>query len=109
MPAPLSAVVFHILLALADQKRHGYDIAGQVAEQSGGSVRPGPATLYGTLQRLLDRGWIAEVEAPAGGDEGRGFYRLPATGRQAGEAEIDRMEGLVRKARFAKAKQATSK
>jgi DNA-binding PadR family transcriptional regulator len=108
MASPLSSIVLHILLALADGKRHGYAIAEEAAEQSEGAVRLGPATLYGTLQRLLDQGLITTAEAPTGVDERRRYYRLTAAGRHALEAEINRMESVVRKARLARMKSAPS-
>ena len=45
-------------------------------------MHPGPATLYTTLQRLLDLGLIATAESPSGVDERR-RYRLTGAGRQA--------------------------
>jgi DNA-binding PadR family transcriptional regulator len=109
MTSPLSSIVLHILLALVDGKRHGYAIAEEAAEQSDGAVRLGPATLYGTLQRLLDKGWISTAEAPQGVDERRRYYRLTHAGRLALEADISRMDSLVRKVRLARGKLATSK
>ena len=109
MGAALSPVVFHILLALTEGKRHGYGIAEEAEGQSGGLIRLGPATLYTTLQRLLDLGWIATAESPAGVDERRRYYRLTASGRQALEAEVSRMETVVRKARSLRVKPVNSK
>jgi DNA-binding PadR family transcriptional regulator len=109
MASPLSSIVLHILLALSDGKRHGYAIAEEVSQQSDGAVRLGPATLYGTLQRLLDKGWISTAEAPQGVDERRRYYRLTHSGRAALEAEISRMDNLVRKVRLARGKLIVSK
>jgi DNA-binding PadR family transcriptional regulator len=109
MPSPLSAAELQILLALTGGKRHGYAIAQEAAEQSDGRVRLGPGTLYGTLQRLQDHGWVATTEAPAGVDERRRYYRLTGAGRVALETEISRMEGLVRRARLSRARPAASK
>ena len=50
---PLTPAVFHILLALADQERHGYGIMQEVATLTDGKLRMGPGTLYGTIKRLL--------------------------------------------------------
>jgi DNA-binding PadR family transcriptional regulator len=109
MASPLSSIVLHILLALAEGKRHGYAIAEEAAAQSDGAVRLGPATLYGTLQRLLDKGWISTAEAPQGVDERRRYYRLTSAGRLALDAEIRRMDNLVRKVRLTRGKLITSK
>ena len=59
--APLTPAVFHILLALASSERHGYGIQKEVQRHTNGQLRMGPGTLYGTIQRLLDRGWIEEA------------------------------------------------
>ena len=99
MPA-LTAAVFHILLALAGSERHGYGILKEVLRHTDGAVRLGPGTIYGTLQRLMDSGWVEESDGPAAAvDERRRHYRLTRSGRQALEAEVQRMEGLVRAAR----------
>ena len=104
MTSPLSAAVFHVLLALAGGRRHGYAIAKEVEKLSNGEVRMGPGTLYGTLQRLLEQGWIVVSTAPVGVDERRRYYRLTSAGRRAVEAEVERMHTLVRAARAVKIK-----
>jgi DNA-binding PadR family transcriptional regulator len=96
---PLTPAVFHILLALAGGKRHGYAISKEVLRQTDGRMRMGPGTLYGTLQRLLDQGWVEAVDGPESADERRRYYRLKALGRRALEAEVERMDALVRTAR----------
>ena len=97
---PLTPPVFHILLALTDEERHGYGILKDVLRQTGDAVRLGPGTLYGTLQRLMEAGWVEESDGPAIiVDERRRHYRLTRAGRRALEADVQRMEGLVRVAR----------
>ena len=69
-PQPLPRSTFLILLALADQPRHGLGIIDDIAERTAGDVRMGPGTLYGTLQWLLDGGLIRETaEAPDPDDD----------------------------------------
>ena len=96
---PLTPAVFHVLLALAGGKRHGYAISKEVLRRTEGRMRMGPGTLYGTLQRLLDQGWVETVDGPESADERRRYYRLKALGRRALEAEVERMDALVRTAR----------
>lgn len=99
---PLPAATFQILLALADDERHGYAIMKEVADRSDGTVRLGPGTLYGTLKRLLDAGLVEEVGEradPDAGDERRRYYRLTRLGIAVARAEAKRLEGLVRAAR----------
>jgi DNA-binding PadR family transcriptional regulator len=99
---PLTPAVFHILLALSGGERHGYAIMKEAERLSDGRVRLGPGTIYGTLQRLIESGWVAE--APRAGPRtvdgrARRYYRLAPGGRQALEAEVRRLELLVRAAR----------
>ena len=99
---PLTPAVFHVLLALADGDRHGYAIMKSVEEHTGGTLKMGAGTLYGTLQRLTEAGWVLEVTPPQAvsvRDERRRFYRLTSDGRQALGGEVRRLEDLVRIAR----------
>ena len=98
---PLTPAEFHILLALAQGERHGYAIMREVAEQTGGQMRLGPGTLYGSIRRLLGEGVIEECEArpdPALDDERRRYYRLTSYGRRVAEAEAARLQALTRAA-----------
>lgn len=100
----LTPAVFHILLSLAGGKRHGYGIAKDVLHQSDGRVRMGPGTIYGTLQRLLDQNWVSVSQDADGSDARRRYYRLTKLGKQALEAEVQRMDALVRAALAARVK-----
>lgn len=51
---PLKPHWFHVLLSLTDQEQHGYGIMQEVLNRTDGKVRLWPATLYGTLKRLMD-------------------------------------------------------
>ena len=98
----LTTPVFHILLALADQERHGYGIILDIASRTDGRVRVGTGTLYTALKRLLDEGLVtesAERPAPDLDDERRRYYRLTPAGRAALAAEARRLESLVTMAR----------
>jgi DNA-binding PadR family transcriptional regulator len=99
---PLTAAVFHILLALADGERHGYAIMREVANHTEGRVRLGPGTLYGTVKRMLADGLIEEVDErpdPALDDERRRYYGLTDFGKKVAAAEASRMYRLVQTAR----------
>jgi DNA-binding PadR family transcriptional regulator len=96
---PLKPNWFHILLSLANEEQHGYGIMQEVLERTGGKIRLWPATLYGTLERLLEEGVIAEANRrpPADEDDARRrYYRLTALGRRVLAAESIRLEDLVR-------------
>jgi DNA-binding PadR family transcriptional regulator len=99
---PLTPAVFHVLLSLAGGDRHGYGIIKDVLQHTDGQVRLGPGTLYGTLQRLMEQGWVEEIVRDEPADERRRYYRLARPGRRALEGEIQRMDALVRTARAMK-------
>ncbi len=95
---PLSTAVLHILLALADEERHGYGIMLEIEARTGGAFRPGSGTLYGTLKRLLESGLVEESGErpdPDLDDSRRRYYRLTALGRGVLKAEMKRLEQLV--------------
>jgi len=95
---PLTPPVFHILLALADEERHGYGIMQDVARQTNGALQLGPGTLYGCLKRMLAAGLVEESEEgpdPELDDERRRYYRMTALGRSTVRAEAARLAGAV--------------
>jgi len=99
---PMTPAVFFVLLALAGGEKHGYAIMQEVTELSAGKVRMGPGTLYSTIQRLVDLDLIEETEGsgePSDHESRRRYYRLTGDGRQLLEAEVNRMESVVRVAR----------
>ena len=97
-PKPLPAASLSIVLALLDGEMHGYALMQRVEEQSGGAIRMGPGTLYGTLNRLVDDGLIVETTDRVARSEGerRRYYELTAPGRSAALAELARLQTLVR-------------
>lgn len=99
---PLTHVVYHILLALTGDPRHGYGIIKDVADATEGAVEIEAGTLYAALKRLRDDEWIAEVAAPAGADARRRYYTITGEGRQVLEAESMRLAGMVELARRAR-------
>ena len=95
---PLTAPVFHILLALTDEERHGYGIMQDVARQTGGALQLGPGTLYGCLKRMLAAGLVEESDErpdPELDDERRRYYRMTALGGRVVRAEAQRLATAV--------------
>jgi PadR family transcriptional regulator, regulatory protein PadR len=71
-----------LILALVDEQAlHGYDIARRLDERSGGTLHFTLASLYATLYRLEERGFIRGrwVERP--GQRRRRYYRITDGGR----------------------------
>ena len=102
---PLTPAVLHILLALADEERHGYGIMKEVEERTGGEVRLGPGTLYGANKRMLADGLIEESDErpdPGWDDQRRRYYRITDFGRRVAGAEAERLQGLIDAARAKK-------
>lgn len=102
---PLTPAIHHILLALADEERHGYGIMLEVGRLTGGATKMGPGTLYGTLKRLLSAGLIEEAEErpdPELDDERRRYYRITRLGARVLQAETARVSVLLDAARAKK-------
>jgi DNA-binding PadR family transcriptional regulator len=96
---PLKSNWFHILACLVGGEQHGYGIMQDVLERSGGKVRLWPATLYGSLKRLIEKGLIAESgarPAPELDDARRRYYKITPLGRQVLDLESQRLKDLVR-------------
>jgi DNA-binding PadR family transcriptional regulator len=92
-PGPLTPAVFHVLLALSDEALHGYAIMKRVETDSG--LGMGPGTIYGSLDRLRDAGWVSE-ESSVAGDTRRGrSFALTTLGRNALRAEARRLARLA--------------
>ncbi len=99
---PLPSAAFHILLSVADEDLHGYAMMRRVEEQTGGSMRLAPGTLYSSIQALLEEGFIEEVDGHAQDEpahERRRYYHLTAAGRKLAQAEASRLADLLRYAR----------
>jgi DNA-binding PadR family transcriptional regulator len=103
---PLSSATLHILLALAGGNLHGYGIIKEVARNSDGHYRLGPGTLYDNLKKLIDSGLVADVptttstrRAAATKEDDRRFFTLTREGKDVLAREVDRLQGVVTKAR----------
>jgi len=96
---PLKSHWFHILVSLVGGEQHGYGIMRDVLERSGGKVRLWPATLYGSLKRLIQAGLIVESgerPAPEFDDARRRYYKLTPLGQRMLDLESERLRDLVR-------------
>ena|SRR5688572_22090031 len=95
---------FYILLSLAGRDRHGLDVMRDVLELTEGELKLWPATLYGSLEELVETEWIQELadasSRPAGESEKKRYYRITAAGRAALAQETRRIEALAGLARL---------
>src|ERR1700733_4514599 len=99
---PLKTQWFHIMLSLAAGEQHGYGIMQDVLDRTTGKVHLWPATLYGSLKRLIEADLIEEADerpAPELDDARRRYYRLTTLGKRVLDAECERLQELVRSIR----------
>jgi DNA-binding PadR family transcriptional regulator len=93
---------FHILLALAGEDLHGYATMRQVEQQTGGRVRLGPGTLYGSIKTLLEARLIEEVDESPDAEpatQRRRYYHLTSAGLKLMRSEAEELADLLRVAR----------
>ena len=94
---PLTPVVFAILLALSSGEKHGYAIMKEAAAPEGGTVKLGPGTLYGSIDRMIRDNLVEETGFTD--DARRRYYRITTSGHKVFSAELARISSVVRAAR----------
>jgi DNA-binding PadR family transcriptional regulator len=92
---PLTPLSLAVLLALAEESRHGYALLKEIERQSGGRLQPGTGTLYAALQRMIEEGVIEASRRPRGEDARRRYYALTPFGRAVARAELRRLARVV--------------
>lgn len=100
-PAPLRPREQWILAALAEAPLHGYGLLERVESLSAGAVRPGPATLYRTLNSLSERALIEVAAVESQGDRTRTIWRITRHGRTTLTAEVERLRTTTERIRQA--------
>jgi len=99
---PLPPATLHILMALADEDRHGYAIIQDIAFRTGGELQMSAGTLYRSIQRMQEQGLIVETRerpAPENDDERRRYYRITPFGLAVARAETGRLTQMLKLAR----------
>lgn len=98
--------VFYLVLLATFQPRHGYGIIQFISEHTGGRLTLGAGTLYGALNTLVHRGWIALISEDATSTSSassssstysnsrRKDYRITVAGREVVNSEIQRYQTL---------------
>ena len=99
---PLTHIVYHVLLSLAEGHKHGYAIIRDVADRTDGRTEIEAGTLYAAIKRMRDDALISEVDAPADADSRRRYYSVTPFGRQVLREESLRLEAMVELAREAR-------
>lgn len=88
-------VPYLVMAALAGGRRHGYDVVRVVSSLTGGKVTLGAGTLYGGLDRLVQRGLVEPDGQERVAGRLRRYYRLTSEGAAALEGETARRELVV--------------
>lgn len=99
---PLPTAAFHILLAVAEEDRHGYAIIQEVSARTNGELLLSAGTLYRSIQRMLEQDLIVETSErpkPEFDDERRRYYRITKFGQAVARAEARRLANMVKLAR----------
>lgn len=72
-----------VILAIVEtESHHGYEIAKLIEQRSSGDIRFTLASLYATLYRMEDRGWIKGRWIEKAGQRRRCHYRITEAGRK---------------------------
>jgi DNA-binding PadR family transcriptional regulator len=96
----MTPLTYEILVALADEPRHGYGIIKEIEDRAGAGSAPSTGALYLALQRMQGSGLIDEAETPDDSEDARRrYYRLSREGRARAEEESLRLARLVASAR----------
>jgi DNA-binding PadR family transcriptional regulator len=97
---PVPPRTFAMMLALAEEPKHGYRLMRELQENPVEQWMLGPATLYRTLKQMETEGLITATEGPGEESDGppRRYYALSEFGRRVAAAEAVRMSGLVARA-----------
>lgn len=99
---PVTNLAFHILLALADDRRHGYGIIRDIEDRTGGAMRVRSGTLYTAIYRLQGDGLVEECPrklAPGHRDSRRRYFQITDLGRRVAALEARRLAEMVSTAR----------
>lgn len=94
---PLTEGIYYILLSLT-VPNHGYGIIRQTLEMTEGRLELGAGTLYGAINNLLDKGWIA-LHREEKDSRKKKEYVITRLGQAALEEEMERLEELLENGR----------
>jgi DNA-binding PadR family transcriptional regulator len=97
----LTPITYAVLLALADEPRHGYGIIKEIESRAGRGAAPSTGALYLALQRMEAEGLIEESRArrSASDDRRRRYWALTREGRAVAKGESRRLVALLAAAR----------
>lgn len=100
---PLPHLVLHVMVALAEEPRHGWAVVRRIEELTGGVWSPSAGSLYLAMVRLEKQRLIEQAATPEDvTDTRRRYYRVTQRGRRVLELELARLKRLVSHGRAAR-------
>jgi DNA-binding PadR family transcriptional regulator len=96
---PLTPLSLAILLAVADAPLHGYAILKALEARPGPLLTRGAGSLYAALERMLEDGLLAEIEAGGDDPRRRRAFALTTFGRAVAQSEMRRLQDELRAGR----------
>ncbi|MEN0128473.1 MAG: helix-turn-helix transcriptional regulator [Brevundimonas sp.] len=94
----MSEQAYLVMLALAEEPRHGYGVVQAVRTMSDDRVKLGAGTLYGILDRLVEVGYARASGEVVVDGRLRRYYALTDAGLDAVRAETSRLRELAARA-----------
>jgi PadR family transcriptional regulator PadR len=79
-----------ILKALALDEMHGLGISRRIEQITKGTFQVKPGSLFPSLHRMEEEGWITGVWGPSENNRRAKYYRLTKTGRRQLGKEAER-------------------
>jgi DNA-binding PadR family transcriptional regulator len=96
---PLTHLLYVVLLSLAEEPTHPYELVKRIRERSGGRIDPGTGSFYSVLAQAERQGLIRE--SPTNPVTRRRVYELAPLGRRVLAAEAERLEAQLKATRAA--------
>ena len=95
---PLPPVAFEVLLSLSRGPQHGYGMIQEIRKRTDGAIDLATSSLYATIRRLEDEGFVRESAPPDEASEGpaRKYYAITKQGLTVARAEALRVQKLAR-------------
>jgi DNA-binding PadR family transcriptional regulator len=87
----LTETTFLVLLSTYTPN-HGYGIMQFIERETGGRVLLGAGTLYGAINTLVKKKWIAPIGSDAAGNKKE--YVITDVGKQVAEKELSRIANI---------------
>lgn len=96
---PLTHLLYVVLLSLAEEPNHPYELVRRIRERSEGRIDPGTGSFYSVLAQAEKQGLIRESATTVASR--RHVYEIAPLGRRVLAAEAERLAEQLRATRAA--------